>query len=115
MSCVVAPPMDVAPSLARGLGQLMDKRQNRVTDDLGFLPQFVEVDDNGLRGCTNGLRRGLRDDTGAGLSPGQRRLGFQISSNKCLIAEHRAHFGGTEHIAKERGIEDSARQGQPPV
>jgi hypothetical protein len=43
----------------------------------------------------------LRDDTGAGLRPGQRRLGFQISSNKCLIAENRAHFGGTEHIAKE--------------
>jgi hypothetical protein len=107
--------MDVAPSLARGFGQLMDKRQNRIADDLGFLLQFVEVDDNGLRGCRNSLRGGLRDDASAGLRPGQRRLGFQISSNKCLIAEHRAHFGGTEHIAKECGIEHSAGQGQPPV
>src|SRR3977135_1196874 len=36
------PPVDVAPSLARGFRQLMDKWQNRIAEGIGFLPEFVE-------------------------------------------------------------------------
>jgi hypothetical protein len=63
----------------------------------------------------DGVRCGLRDDTGAGLRPGQGGLGFQISPDQRFIAEYRAHFSGAEHVAKQCRIEHSAGQGQPPV
>ena len=79
----------------------MDQRQDRIADDFGFAPQFIEINRDGPRGGTNRLGCGLRNHPGPGLCPSQRCLRLQISPNEGLVAEYSTHFSSTEHIAKQ--------------
>ncbi len=79
----------------------MDKRQYRIADDFGFAPQFIEVDDDRLRGGADRLGCGFWNDAGPGLRPRQCGFRLQISPNQRLVAEYGTHFSGTEHVAKQ--------------
>ena len=104
------PPMQPAPGGAGMLGELAHQRQDRVADDLALAFEAGEVDRFGLGGGARDRRRGLgRDDAEPGLGAGERRLDLGAARDKSMVAKHRAHRRGPEHVGEDRRIEDADR------
>ena len=99
-------PVNITPGLARGGGQLMHQRQDRIADNIRLLLQLVEIQFNALRRCVDGNGGLLRDHAHARLRVRERHFGLDIASDQRLVAEDGAHLRCAEHVAKKRGIEN---------
>ena len=114
MSWVVAPQCSHRSGLASPLGDLADKRQDRIADILGLALQSRQIEgfwvtDNGGDGLRD-RRRGIRrNDTEPCLCPRECRLDLGAAREKSMVAKHRAHRSGAEHVGEDRRVEDADR------
>ncbi len=107
-------PMHVAPGLAAGFGQLLHQRQDRVTDDLGFVLHQRQIQrfESGLGGNLFGSIG--RDHTTAGLGVRQRDLNFDVTPDQRLVGEHFTHIGGAEHVAEQCRVKNGSGHAMGP-
>jgi hypothetical protein len=100
------PPVHVAPRLAALFHELMHERQDRVADDVGFMPEKVEVERFGIRPARDLLGRALGDDAASRFGLRQGNLDLDVSGDQRQIREHLAHARRAERISKKDGIEN---------
>ena len=114
MSWVVAPQCSQRPASPALFGDLADERQDRIADILGLALEASEIEgfgvlDDGRGGPRDRRRRLGRDHAEPGLGAGERGLDLGAAGKKGLVAEHRAHRRGAEHVAEDRRVEDADR------
>lgn len=101
-------PVNIASGIATHRDELINQRQNRITDDFSLVSHVVEVDalDPGLAGdYISGIDR---DHADASLGLGKRNFSVDIALDQRAIREQLAHRRRPEGIAEQNGIDNGA-------
>ena len=99
-------PMHVAARLAALLHELMDQRQDRIADDVGLVPQPVEVERVEIASGGDLLGGLGRDHAAARLGLRQRDLGLDVAADQRVVGEHGPHRAGAEGVAEQDGSQE---------
>ena len=102
-------PMHITASVAALLYHLVHQRQDRITDNVGFAAQQVEIEGRDVGAISDFLGGFDRDHSAARFGLGQRDLDFGIARDQAEIRKHRAHRRRAEGVAKQDGVEDGGR------
>ena len=104
-------PVHVAPGLAAHLHQLVHERQDRVADDVGLVPQEIEVELVDLRAGGDLLGGFGRDHPTACLGACQRHLDLDVARDQGVVGEDLPHARGAERVAEQDAVEDGGGHG----